>query len=1130
MAGTPGVITGEVLSINPANNTALISGTCTAINDTNAEYGICWGTSRNPTTSNNKTVYTASGTTTITYGCWIGPLTRGTTYYARAYVKNYSTTVYGREVEVNTIGRMASIQNNGELQLRNQISERLPVVRNGLIGFYPFDGTVVAVENKFTRSNFKNFNNWSGEGTYRSGTTQDGTLFGNPVYKCAKGTSSSGYFYAYNISGMADLGEYVVFSCIMKCTNSTTSSLPTGSIFVGRGSPWSSGNHNPGVTLWSKKEHLFDGWWRLSVCQYVPNIMVAEAYKNNYYFGLTWTWSTAGTNVWATCPMVYSGTEFYPYIGDGIVNTNTSITHYDGLSVDEVSTNVVANPDGKIISNGTPGDYKPGWDDSLHPDAILVNGWSSGYNSGVGSPAVGYHARWVYGGIDGPTDPCIFFQDQNNRFGLGHRWLGVSRSLGTPASLGWAVGDVITVSWWQKSSVAGKGANVGIYHVRIAEGSYGFEDAAQTINVPSDKVGEWVRASFSFAITSNWKLDSDCRVYVYGHYGEYGCLWVDNVQVEKKPYSTGFVNGSRSANSVFTLPPDYVNFNEGTISCWFKPGKGFFSQSSWNRVFGHSTTTNKNEIQVKRNNTGSNLVMSISNNAGSPQNSWSSCPSQNLTEGVWYHVVARWNISTGKMSLTVNGVKNEQNWTATYKPTVKGKFDVGFHSFTSRISDSQFKDLAFYNRSLTDDEVLKLYNPQFNLLKEGIVTTNNNVVEKRPSMPSDIYYFPLGYHTMTEDRTIPNGGSCINPVYKDGSIWVGGTTTNLIANSRALNSYPTLSGTYVTSSDLIAISLENFSLKLTRTSSTTNTNGYYQVGSDSSMNGMAVNKTYTFSCEVFIPDGFDPASVGVGIFDYVGSTWSNTSVMASALGLKTGRWQRMYVTRTIQSSATAAMVRVFHRNTQVGSYIYVRNLQLEAKAFPSNHVEGSIAATNVSFNFNKELGLNWSGNWSIMYWKCPFGSSNNSTTAAYNLESLGCNSNSVGGGYIWWGKNTGSNTIQSATPSSFDPNDYFGKWHPVILVKNGTTLTIKEYIDNQVHVRTVTVSTSAPNYYVNQYGYDFKLGGHDNANPSNSYYRDLIVAKRALTDVEINAILNNKIQVTKNELVVSNIIEGYHIY
>jgi len=49
------------------------------------------------------------------------------------------------------------------------------------------------------------------------------------------------------------------------------------------------------------------------------------------------------------------------------------------------------------------------------------------------------------------------FIDMNSQYGHSHRWLGISQDLETPENLGWAHGDEITISWYQKTNVANKG-------------------------------------------------------------------------------------------------------------------------------------------------------------------------------------------------------------------------------------------------------------------------------------------------------------------------------------------------------------------------------------------------------------------------------------------------------------------------------------------------------------------------------------------------------------------------------------------------------------------------------------------------------------------------------------------------
>jgi hypothetical protein len=222
---------------------------------------------------------------------------------------------------------------------------------------------------------------------------------------------------------------------------------------------------------------------------------------------------------------------------------------------------------------------EPTWDTTLHSDAILVNNWSSGFNSGVNNPEIGYHAKWVYEGIGGASDPCMKFIDRNDLYGLGHRWLGISQNLGTPSSLGWNVGDSITISWYQKSDVLNKGARVGLYHKLKSSGSYSFGTNVQTINVT--KVGQWERVSFTTVIDSDWDLTASVSLYVYGYFGDYGTLWVDNIQVEKGIVATAFTTGS----------PNVVKNADGKSILNGTPGS--YVPTFWSNYTGSVTQSNE---------------------------------------------------------------------------------------------------------------------------------------------------------------------------------------------------------------------------------------------------------------------------------------------------------------------------------------------------------------------------------------------------------------------------------------------------------------------------------------------------------------------------------------------------------
>jgi hypothetical protein len=63
------------------------------------ERGICWSTSKNPSTSDNKQ---SSGTGKGTFNVNISNLQENTVYFARAYAKNSKGTAYGNEISFTT--------------------------------------------------------------------------------------------------------------------------------------------------------------------------------------------------------------------------------------------------------------------------------------------------------------------------------------------------------------------------------------------------------------------------------------------------------------------------------------------------------------------------------------------------------------------------------------------------------------------------------------------------------------------------------------------------------------------------------------------------------------------------------------------------------------------------------------------------------------------------------------------------------------------------------------------------------------------------------------------------------------------------------------------------------------------
>jgi len=229
------------------------------------------------------------------------------------------------------------------------------------------------------------------------------------------------------------------------------------------------------------------------------------------------------------------------------------------------------------------------WSDAVHPE-----GWSDGFNSfnwgGVEdrkfdkshwhSGWIGHHAKWVdgegqFGGsavkmIDKNSEFIAPNNDDYNGpfktglntdltqpFTLVHRWMGVSQTLPHKMiSQGVEAGEQITVTWSQKSDTPNKGAMVGLYHWKKSNGqsTWGInkEDNIVTLGDdengipmnpafereflryrPVSKVGEWEQVSWTGVVEDDWDLTRPTVLYIYGHYGPEGIVWVENVSVQK---------------------------------------------------------------------------------------------------------------------------------------------------------------------------------------------------------------------------------------------------------------------------------------------------------------------------------------------------------------------------------------------------------------------------------------------------------------------------------------------------------------------------------------------------------------------------------------------------------------------
>jgi hypothetical protein len=243
-------------------------------------------------------------------------------------------------------------------------------------------------------------------------------------------------------------------------------------------------------------------------------------------------------------------------------------------------------------------------------------------------------------------------------------------------------------------------------------------------------------------------------------------------------------------------------------------------------------------------------------------------------------------------------------------------------------------------------------------------------------------------------------------------------------------------------------------------------------------------------------------------------------------------WRRGCGSSTFSESVTAWPYITISSSANMEARVCAGMIQ--TGPFMSAYCENSRAAGMLTFNLHASCGLNWNQDFTIIYWKRAHGTANN-TLGGYSTDSIGRNGNTIGGGYRFWGKDTGvdslrlSGSVESAVPFSFSNFQY--KWHMVVLRKTGVTLQASFYgIDNpngsmaEFSLDDSTASTA--NRYVTQDGRDLQLGGWDQTNACNAYYRDLVVIPgRYVSNDELQKMWNTKFRSFANTVDAANFIE-----
>lgn len=203
--------------------------------------------------------------------------------------------------------------------------------------------------------------------------------------------------------------------------------------------------------------------------------------------------------------------------------------------------------------------------------------------------------------------------------------------------------------------------------------------------------------------------------------------------------------------------PDHDAFSIGTtgaltISVWVSPkvltfrnaedagyvhwmGKGVPQQHEWVfRMYNKELT----DAQENRPNRMSAYAFNLKGGLGS-----GSYVQEELTDGEWIHIVARYDIASNTITLFKNGVQKDQDalYDETYGVQVENgtaPVRLGTRSLWSFFEGS-IDDLRFYSRALADSEIVALYNePNPAAIYPDTSSTDTTTVKDSTATPSDI--------------------------------------------------------------------------------------------------------------------------------------------------------------------------------------------------------------------------------------------------------------------------------------------------------------------------------------------------------------------------------------------------------
>jgi hypothetical protein len=928
----------------------------------------------------------------------------------------------------------AELTDTGELRIAGSINTRLPVITDGLICHYPFDGTVV----KYIPNQIRYIRDYLGYGSTANGGNhwvelQAFDYGGNNVALNKTATNSLGNLIPQFVDGSTDTGQWSI------------TGMSSGSF------------------------HTVD----LGELYFIKTIKVWHYYgdKRTYYKnktsvsedGVNWFIVFDGviegdyqeTSTGHTIDLFDLGTTCKP-----IINANTTLT-YDGIAVEEATTNLVTNPLFDDSSNWTYSTNGAG-------NFITTNNWGK-----ITAQSGNYYAF-----------------------------------LRQAVSVSVAIGDSYTLSFKVKNNTLGK------FMVRLT--CYGStNEESSTVYTLDGRGNEIVCSTTKIATVTNPQILVD--ICIGNYYSQLNnssvpYIYFTEAQLEKKAFATSFVNGSRSYG-VFKMSNTLGT--EGTIN--FKFIKDVIPSSGYQMPI--RVANNVFEFNIR---TDTYL--------------WATTNLPSLVIGHEYTATIRWSLLGNYVKTYCDGVQTYSTSCFSYVSQFGSAYpdlwigcgnDAGQYCFNGII-----RDLSIYNRALSEDEIKQLATSTFELTPTGDLITSS--ITSRPNIPSDAIYFPLGFDAKDEHKVIAPSAET-NTVYEDGAVWVGQATTNLITNpdiSSGLTGW-SLGGGGATLDTSIGL-FSKQSIKVNIAASGIDQYEFICHNAGTNIEG----NVYTMSAWIKCSGLSVGNSVGLSTY-WVNSSgswiWANNIRSTTT---SSNDWVRIDATSTAPAGAYQAVVIIAPKTKDSTGTYWIGGAQIEKKPFSTPFINGTRGDAILKYSLPNVLTS--SNDWSILIWGFPNQFNildNKATTGRIAVIAVGNyyvdNESDTGWCHSW-------DTSQYNNPGEIA---MFGYDNKSSRYSSSITMSLLDYsnwalwairydsVNDRVYGDVIGVSgtkySKSVDHTMNGLQPILRIGGYGwDEKTWDSYFRDLIVFKRKITDDELLSIYKDKMLLLNGTQIQNSISTG----